>query len=56
MRKYQKKQFYPFEVSVHEIDTVFYVDCTKLGVLSQTNTNALGEMAEKILFRCPSRV
>ena len=43
------------QVGVLEVDTILYIDCTKLGVLSQTNINALGELAERILFRAPSR-
>lgn len=33
------------QVSPHDIDTIFYVDCAKLGVLQQGMVNALGEMA-----------
>ena len=40
---------------MNELDTVLYVDCTKLGVLSQVSINALGELAERLLFRNPSR-
>ena len=40
---------------MNELDTVLYVDCAKLGVLSQVSINALGELAERLLFRNPSR-
>ena len=43
------------EVGVHELDTILYIDCTKLGVLSQANVNMIGEVSERILFRAPSR-
>ena len=44
----------PFQVSAHELDSILYVDCTKLGVLSQTTINAVGELAERVLFKNPS--
>ena len=46
---------FTLQVTVEELDTILYVDCTKLGVLSQTTINSLGDLAERVLFRSPSR-
>lgn len=46
---------FTLQVGVEELDTILYVDCTKLGVLNQTTINALGDLTERVLFRAPSR-
>ena len=42
-----------FEVPVEDMNTLVYLDTTKLGVLSQPEVNAIGELVEKVLFRNP---
>eukprot|EP00435_Cladocopium_sp_Y103_P045667 s474_g13.t1 len=51
----QLHNFTSLQVNVHEVDTILYLDCTKLGVMTQQNVNALGEMAERILHSPPQR-
>ena len=46
----------PWQVPVDDVQAVVYCDCTKLGVMSQPEINALGEFLEKVLFRNPFRV
>ena len=43
------------EVEVGQLRTVLYIDCTKLGVVSQIEINMIGDLAESVLFRNPSR-
>lgn len=43
----------PWQVSSDDIQTVVYCDCTKFGVMSQPEVNAIGEFLEKTLFRNP---
>ena len=38
-----------------DVHVVLYVDCTKLGVLSQHDINLIGTCAEKVLGNNPSR-
>ncbi|CAK9079028.1 unnamed protein product [Durusdinium trenchii] len=42
-------------VEVGQLRTVLYIDCTKLGVVSQIEINMIGDLAESVLFRNPSR-
>lgn len=43
------------KVSTQELHTILYVDCTKLGVLNQSEINMVGSVAEKVLSQNPSR-
>lgn len=43
------------QVASSDLDTILYVDCTKLGVLNQLAINAIGDAAERVIFRSPSR-
>lgn len=43
------------QVASSDLDTILYVDCTKLGVLNQLAINAIGDVAERVIFRSPSR-
>ncbi len=43
------------KVSTQELHTILYVDCTKLGVLNQSEINMVGTVAEKILSQNPHR-
>ncbi|CAK9060296.1 unnamed protein product [Durusdinium trenchii] len=43
------------KVATNELDTILYIDCTKMGVVSQANINMIGEMSEKVLSRNPER-
>lgn len=43
------------QVDASELEVVLYVDCTKFGVVSQHEVNAIGTMCEKSLFRNPTR-
>ena len=43
------------QVQVSDVHVVLYVDCTKLGVLSQHDINLIGTCAEKVLGNNPSR-
>ena len=40
---------------MNDLRTVLYIDCTKLGVISQIEVNMIGELAESVLFRNPAR-
>lgn len=43
------------EVSVGDVHTVLYVDCSKLGVLQQQEINVIGELADRYLSRSPAK-
>eukprot|EP00435_Cladocopium_sp_Y103_P029455 s2934_g7.t1 len=43
------------QVAVEDVQTLVYCDCTKMGVMSQPEINAMGEFLEKVLFRSPFR-
>lgn len=43
------------QVAVDDIDLILYVDCTKLGVISQSEVNHIGETAERLMCRNPTR-
>jgi len=43
------------QVPVDDIQTIIWVDCTKLGVVTQPEINALGDFLEKHLSRNPVR-
>lgn len=49
------QQVFQIQVDVNEVLIVLYIDCTKMGVLSQPDVNMIGSIAESILFRNPSR-
>ncbi|CAK9061163.1 Uncharacterized protein SCF082_LOCUS32081, partial [Durusdinium trenchii] len=42
------------KVSVGDVHTVLYVDCSKLGVLQQQEINVIGELADRYLSRSPT--
>ena len=46
---------YHSQVKPSEVDIVLYVDCTKLGAINQKEINLIGEMADKVLQKNPSR-
>lgn len=43
------------QVDEKSLQTVLYIDCTKLGVVSQPEVNMIGEIAEAVLSRNPTR-
>lgn len=43
------------KVTVADLHTVLYVDCTKLGVLTQQQINQIGALSEKVLGLHPTR-
>lgn len=42
-------------MNINDLHVVLYVDCTKMGVLSQIEVNNIGAMAEKVLGQNPQR-
>ena len=42
-------------MKANELDIVLYVDCTKLGAINQKEINQIGDMADKVLQKNPSR-
>lgn len=43
------------KVSVSDLETVIWIDCTKMGVISQSEVNLIGDVCDKMLFKNPSR-
>lgn len=44
-----------YQVTTADLHVVLFIDCTKMGVLSQLEINAIGLMCEKILGPNPAR-
>ena len=42
------------QVQVQDVYTILYFDCTKLGVLAQSEINMIGDVSEKVLGRNPT--
>lgn len=43
------------QVLPQDLETVLYIDCSKMGVISQLEVNMVGELANKVIFRNPIR-
>ena len=52
----QSSQYQLCQVPLDDVLTIVYCDCTKFGVMSQPEINALAEFVEKTLFRSPYRL
>ena len=38
-----------------DVDVVLYIDCTKMGAISQKEINLVGDLADRILQKNPTR-
>lgn len=43
------------QVAIDDVQTLVYLDCTKFGIMTQPEVNAVGDLVQKIIMRNPFR-